>query len=221
MGLAQGLGYLCPALPHSLPRVNQLIPFDSHLTVCYDGSMKYTQFKDVPQYMGDAGYMVHADMEWMPRQLYRWYSRDGSIVDFSDEDAFAWRIPVADFQRGHVWTEAQQVAFIEHMLRGGDGGILRFNQPGWMGDWKGDMEVVDGLQRIQAVLLFQSNEIRAFGSLRREYTDHTRLMRARFVLQVNNLKTRAEVLRWYLELNASGTPHTEAELDRVRAMMGE
>ena len=83
------------------------------------------------------------------------------------------------------------------------------------------MEVVDGLQRIQAVLLFQSNELRAFGSLRREYTDHARLMRSCFVLQVNNLQTRAEVLRWYLELNATGTPHTEAELDRVRAMMGE
>ena len=183
-------------------------------------TMKYTQFQDVPQYMGDAGYIIHADLMWLPRELYRWYNY-ADDTDFSNENSCVWRIPVPDFHRGHVWTEAQQVAFIEHTLCGGEGGTLRFNQPGWGKDWKGDMEVVDGLQRITAVLRFLSNEIRVFGSLRREYTDNPRLLRARFVLQANNLQTRAEVLRWYLELNATGTPHTEAELDRVRAMMRE
>jgi hypothetical protein len=36
---------------------------------------------------------------------------------------------------------------------------------------------------------------------------------------VNDLKTEAEVLRWYLEINAGGTPHTEEELDKVRKML--
>ena len=27
-----------------------------------------------------------------------------------------------DFQRGHIWTEAQQIAFIEYVLRGGQSG---------------------------------------------------------------------------------------------------
>ena len=180
---------------------------------------KYTDFREVPQYMGDASYTVHADMRYMPRELYRWYNDETVLaLDFPDEEAFAFRIPVPDFQRGHVWSVEQQSAFIEHMLRGGDGGILRFNHPNWpVGE--GALEIVDGLQRATAVLRFQRNEIPAFGSYRREYSGHPDTLRSRFQLQVNTLKTRSEVLRWYLELNATGTPHREKELRGVRQMM--
>jgi len=36
---------------------------------------------------------------------------------------------------------------------------------------------------------------------------------------MNDLKTRAEVLQWYIEFNAGGTPHTEAEINRVRELL--
>lgn len=36
---------------------------------------------------------------------------------------------------------------------------------------------------------------------------------------VNELRTRAEVLRWYLQLNSGGVVHTEEELARVRALL--
>jgi len=38
-------------------------------------------------------------------------------------------------------------------------------------------------------------------------------------LNVNNLKTKAEVLRWYLEMNTGGVVHTQDEVDKARALL--
>ena len=38
-------------------------------------------------------------------------------------------------------------------------------------------------------------------------------------VHINNLKTKKEVLTWYLEMNTGGTVHTDDELDRVRKML--
>ena len=40
-------------------------------------------------------------------------------------------------------------------------------------------------------------------------------------VHINDLKTKEEVLRWYLEMNAGGTPHSNEELGRVAAMLQE
>ena len=44
-------------------------------------------------------------------------------------------------------------------------------------------------------------------------------MNFHFVFHVNYLKTRREVLEWYLQLNGGGTPHSQKELDRVRGLL--
>ena len=38
---------------------------------------------------------------------------------------------------------------------------------------------------------------------------------------MNNLATMEEVYKWYIELNSAGTPHTEEELNKVRAMLNQ
>ena len=38
-------------------------------------------------------------------------------------------------------------------------------------------------------------------------------------LNINTLPTRAAVLQWYLEMNAGGTPHADAEIERVRGLL--
>jgi len=38
---------------------------------------------------------------------------------------------------------------------------------------------------------------------------------------VNNLKTRKEVLQWYIEFNSGGTVHTDAEIQRVKKLLEE
>jgi hypothetical protein len=36
---------------------------------------------------------------------------------------------------------------------------------------------------------------------------------------VNDLKTKAEVLQWYLDINSGGVVHTETELEKVKRLL--
>ena len=39
------------------------------------------------------------------------------------------------------------------------------------------------------------------------------------LFNVNNLKTKAEVLVWYIEFNTGGTVHTEEEINKVKMLL--
>lgn len=41
------------------------------------------------------------------------------------------------------------------------------------------------------------------------------------ILNVNNLKSEKEVLQWYVDMNAGGTPHASEEIERVKKMIEE
>ena len=129
------------------------------------------------------------------------------------------------FQRGHVWTKGQQERWITHIFRGGETGRRIFlNMPGWQGDDSGVLELIDGKQRIEAIRAFMNNEIKAFGKTYAELTPnkiaHRYLMsRNHIQINVNTLRTRAEVLTWYLQMNDGGTPHTFSELLKVKDML--
>ena len=166
------------------------------------------RFKEIKALTGAGSYWVDVPLSYLPRTIDRWKEEDRLQLN-------------PDFQRGHVWTENQQISFVEFLLRGGESGrLVYFNHPGWMGSFIGDFVCVDGLQRITAILRFFNNEIPAFGSFYSEYEDRidsTNSIR----INVNNLKTKKEVLQWYIEMNSGGTPHSTKELERVRKMMDE
>jgi len=132
-----------------------------------------------------------------------------------------------DFQRGHVWSDEKRTAYVEFCLRGGRGNrTIFFNCPGWHSVRRltaGSFVLVDGLQRLTAVRMFMRDELRAFGSFFSEYTDRMWLfgLSASFRFNVNRLETRAEVLRWYLDMNTGGVVHAESELDRVRELLSK
>lgn len=132
-----------------------------------------------------------------------------------------------DFQRGHVWSEAQQVAYVEFLARGGRSArVLYFNCPSFAG---GDVEdrpmvLMDGLQRLTALRRFGANEIAIFGQRYQEWsaTDRRRFaIASEFSLRfnVNELQTRAAVLRWYLDANTGGVVHAGTEIERVRGLL--
>jgi len=163
---------------------------------------------DIPEFTQDSPYKVDQPVTNLEAFL-KDYIEDGLQME-------------PDFQRGHVWTEAQQVAYVEYVLQGGKSGRdIYFNHPGWMGNWKGEFVLVDGLQRLTALLKFLRNEIKVFGYLYREYDDKMRFSDPTLRIHVNTLKTRGAVLRWYLEMNTGGTPHTQAEIERVKALWAE
>lgn len=170
--------------------------------------MKYTRFGDIPQLTRSGTWECDFSLGDVWPQIEKWQSEQPGPLDIDP-----------DFQRAHVWTEEQQIAWLEFFMRGGKTGrVLYFNHAGWMRDWKGPFVIVDGKQRLEAIRRFVHNEIRVFGSFYREYTDTLRIFQT-VKLNVNDLKTRAEVLQWYIEFNAGGTPHTDAEIDRVRELL--
>jgi hypothetical protein len=165
------------------------------------------RFRDIPQFPR-AGYSVHVGWDYLERHIANASSDTGGFV------------MCPDYQRGHVWTEAQQIAFVEYGLMGGESSmVITTNCPGWGGGYEGPHELVDGLQRVTAVLRFVRDEIQAFGSRFSEYEDKMRTTHVRFEWRVLSLPTRGEVLRLYLLMNSGGVVHSAEEISRVRALL--
>ena len=124
-----------------------------------------------------------------------------------------------DFQRVHVWDMRMREAFVEFILRGGTSAkTLYFNHPGWMHSFDGEFVIVDGKQRLTSLLMFTNNEIPAFGTLYKDFEDQLDILTT-VIISINDLKTRAEVLQWYLDINSSGVVHTDEEIEKVKALL--
>ena len=46
-------------------------------------------------------------------------------------------------------------------------------------------------------------------------------MRNSIKVNINDLKSKKEVLQWYVDMNAGGTPHTNEEINRIKKMIEE
>lgn len=171
-------------------------------------SAKYTRFKDIPQFTRTGNYQINVS----------WNYVDSTLEQFSPVDLDP------DFQRGHVWDESKQRAYVEFVLRGGRSSrVIYFNAPGWNGRGpSGTMQLVDGKQRLEAVRQFISNALPIFGgSMFSDFTDRIRLVNHDFIFCVNDLATRREVLQWYLDLNTGGVVHTSKEIKKVKALLAK
>jgi hypothetical protein len=119
------------------------------------------------------------------------------------------------FQRGHVWTEEQQIRYVEFIFRQGmSGKDIYFN---CKGEWEGPIICIDGLQRLTAALKFLDNRLPIFnGNYLKDFTDLKRIpMDITFKFHVNNLSDDKEILSWYLWMNEGGTPHSKEEIERI------
>lgn len=172
--------------------------------------IKYTKFRDIPQLTRYGNW----ECDFTPKDL----------VDFIEKEIEEQGLNMnPDFQRGHVWTEEQQISFIEFFLRGGKTGrVIYLNNPKWNNNKNGgtysDYVCVDGLQRYTAMKRFINNEIKVFGSYYYEYEDNIRATNT-IKLNINDLTSRKEVLQWYLEFNAGGTPHSNSEIQKVKKLL--
>ena len=183
-------------------------------------------YKDIPKLTGDGRYQVDVDFLNLEKMLEFWN------VDMDP-----------DFQRGYVWTRAQQIAYVETRLRGEVASrMIQLNNPGINSAVNAPTVMVDGKQRVTAVRQFLNNEFPIFknmymaalplpvtdimarpGYYFRDIQNFPGMgyLNCSFRFCINNLKTKAEVLKWYLELNAGGTIHTEDELNHVKMLLKE
>lgn len=164
------------------------------------------KFRDIKPFTRDGNYSVQVSLSYLEKHLADWASAGNLDLD-------------PDFQRAHVWDEARQVAFVEYLLRGGKASReIRFNCAGWMHDFHGTVELVDGKQRLEACLRFLRGEIPAFGYVIGAYEDRPNLLQG-LTFYVNDLETRREVLQWYLDLNTGGVVHTSDEIEKVKKLL--
>lgn len=125
-----------------------------------------------------------------------------------------------DFQRKHVWTKEQQTKYIEFLLKGGTSSrIIYFNCPGFrQGHAKQPMVIVDGKQRIQAIIEFLNSRIKAFNHFYSDYEDNlSSIITVKF--SINELEKRSEILQWYLDINTGGTIHSTEEIKYVQELL--
>lgn len=173
------------------------------------------RFKDIPQ-LPKAHYNVHISWEYLEENLERyastWTDERGKICGGLNLNP--------PYQRAHVWTEQQQIAYVEYMLMGGEvGRNIIWNCPTWMKSYKHPLELVDGKQRLEAVRKFLRNDLPVFGKTISEFEDKLKFIEHHFIFSICCLESEKEILQLYLNINAGGTPHTEGELDMVRKML--
>jgi len=142
------------------------------------------RYRDIPQYTRSAAYGVDVDWHYLEKHLDG-YAQYPNGLDLDP-----------DFQRAHVWTEEQQRAYVEHILRGGWASrTILFNCHNWNGGGDcGTVVLVDGKQRLEAVRKFLRGDLPIFGGNRRsDFTDRLPSFHASFRVCVNDLPTRAAV----------------------------
>ena len=172
---------------------------------------KITRFRDVPKFTRDGNWQADFDIF--------------GAIRFIDENITECDLQLnPDFQRGHVWTAEQQIKWLEFFFKGGKTGrVVYFNKPDWNSSVPegayNDFVCVDGLQRITAIRRFINNEIPVFGSYLCEFEDRPSMARDTIKININDLKTKKEVLQWYVDMNAGGTPHSDEEIERVKDMI--
>jgi uncharacterized protein with ParB-like and HNH nuclease domain len=126
-----------------------------------------------------------------------------------------------DYQRGYVWSQYQKEKYLEFIFHGGETGKdIYFNHPNNINDngnsiWYDTYELVDGKQRLNAVIEFLNNKVLVFGKYKYQYKDfNIELKRIRygFKFHINDLATKKEVVEWYLAMNNGGSIHTKEDL---------
>jgi len=132
-----------------------------------------------------------------------------------------------DYQRDHVWTDEQAEQFVGHIIEGGATPLIIVNRSEHF-DFTD--EVVDGKQRVTACYRWLKGEIAAeLTDGRRIFYDDLDEESQGYICGMTGATqeigyvemNREQVLRLYLRLNRGGTVHTDAEIDRVRAMLAE
>lgn len=172
---------------------------------------KITRFRDIPKFTKDGSWQ--ADFDFI------------NLISFIDEHIEKYGLQLnTNFQRGHVWTEEQQIKWIEFFLKGGKTSrIIYLNKPDWNDSVPdgayNDFVCVDGLQRLTAIRRFVNGEIPVFRSYINEFEDRMSIIRDSIKVNVNDLKSEKEVLQWYVDMNSGGIPHTDKEIERVKKMI--
>jgi len=119
---------------------------------------------------------------------------------------------VPEFQRdNNKWTQQQKTLFIQNLLRGASTTISLFRTDGWV-----DAKIIDGLQRITAMLDFLDGKVKVFDNLSvDDLGEKLRFFRTRINLSIVTFNEWEEVGRFYVEMN-EGITHSAEDIEKCK-----
>jgi hypothetical protein len=144
---------------------------------------------------------------------YKDFKEEGPLVE---ADRYVMGFPIPPWQRPIVWTEAQQVSFIENVLIGVPTGTIAVVDFGYENgslifgsDW-----LLDGQQRLMAIQNYVDGVFMAHGIYYAdlERTDHSLRFRGRaFPSLVLSHMPEDDLKQFYNTYNFGGVAHSEAD----------
>jgi len=154
-------------------------------------------------------YMVNISLDFLSQWVYEKQTKFGLILK-------------PDFQRNYVWSKNQKINYIEHLLNeGSTAKDIYFNHPNWMTTWVSEddnpMVLVDGMQRISAIMEFLNNTFKVYDKYYAK--DINGLDNICLNVYVNKLKSYTEVIEWYIELNNTGIKHTTEDINHAKNIL--
>jgi hypothetical protein len=128
-------------------------------------------------------------------------------------------IDTPDYQRGYVWTDEDRVRLIDSIFNGFDIGkfvFVRYPYP------ENRDEVVDGKQRLQAIIAFREGRFAYKGKTWYELAQMDRNNFENLQVQYAELRgeeyKKSDILWLFLSINAGGVPQTEEHISKTRKM---
>jgi hypothetical protein len=158
-----------------------------------------------------------------PRSFYGIDVSIGSVLDTLEQ--FQVNLD-PDYQRDHVWTPEQQEKYIGALIECPEGkNPIILNDVNMDGSMR-PSDVIDGKQRITAMVAWLQGDIRAVCPCGETFLyDDLDAIDRRCVGMTTTLRwnwmrlDREGVLRYYLALNTGGSVHTEEEINKVKKML--
>ncbi len=154
-------------------------------------------------------------------------SMGGSACNFGCSALFQWirkgeLILDPPFQRGSVWTTEQQEAWILSVLGGLPLPAVFVNKPSaFHTEWGTKMVVIDGRQRLEAMMAFEDDKLLVNGEKFSEQSVRFNRKWGFLCLPTvfTGFETKRECVELYVRLLTTGTAHTDKEIDKAAAML--
>lgn len=131
-------------------------------------------------------------------------------ADLTVETFFEKAVP--GFQReNNKWSENMQVKFIENILKGFRTEIILFK----MSEHE-DAQIMDGLQRMTAIIDFMQNKFSIFGDLFfSDIQKHMPYFGAKIIVDVLTFQEWQEVANFYIDMNENIT-HSPEDIEKAK-----
>lgn len=124
------------------------------------------------------------------------------------------------YQRDLVWEEIQKIQLIDSIFKNIDIGKFTFIELPYSKNHNFHLEVLDGKQRINAIMDFYECRFKYKGHYYNDlsYTDRNHFKSYSISLATTRNLTEEQRYRYFLKLNTSGTPIEQEHLDNVKKM---